>query len=555
MSFKFSSKIWKKAVSISLVLVFAMSGSMTAFADRYDIGDSSLSIRVDDDNWHYVNDVRDGDNDVVITGDTRTNTITVDAGATVTLDDVNIFLSNDIGENAPLTITDNDNTGKAATVIMEGGSYVGLEWGGNNPDDTPAVLVEEGASLDLQVEGNCLIEGYLDNIGEKSTPGIQLEDGATLTISDHDGFGELDVRGAIGTAKGSDANVTININEKDDLCLIVDAFSEAGDSSPAAIGNGVDSTGSATVNINGGYIYATVYSGDDDAIGNGTGATGETVVNFNGDPYVMAKNSVGLQIVSVEDDEGTIIYKINDQEAFNEAFDDAYEVASNEYLAEVHEQELTFIRLLRSKGINVSDSGSFPSYDDYLSFMDLVENDEEVKKAYADLTAFWNQSAKNVQTKAVQHAIKALDEADYEMVYHSSVQEEPVKETSKERLITCGEFAYYFVSVAGEYLPEIAKLKGDTTEEIFQHFKEYVEKNKIFDASALTDETYLTAGQIAATFCQAAGIELSDGKLDAALDKLNEKGILLGYRVDGNVPVTAAKNAVKQFVNEFVANR
>ena len=187
--------------------------------------------------------------------------------------------------------------------------------------------------------------------------------------------------------------------------------------------------------------------------------------------------------------------------------------------------------------------------------MDLVENDEEVKKAYADLTAFWNQSAKNVQTKAVQHAIEALDEADYEMVYHSSVQEEPAKETSKERLITCGEFAYYFVSVAGEYLPEIAKLKGDTTEEIFQHFKEYVEKNKIFDASALTDETYLTAGQIAATFCQAAGIELSDGKLDAALDKLNEKGILLGYRVDGNVPVTAAKNAVKQFVNEFVANR
>lgn len=69
--------------------------------------------------------------------------------------------------------------------------------------------------------------------------------------------------------------------------------------------------------------------------------------------------------------------------------------------------------------------------------------------------------------------------------------------------ITAGNFAAYFVSAAGEYLPEIKNLKGSTDAETFVNFKDYVEKNKFFETEGLTAGTQLTAGQIAAVFCNA----------------------------------------------------
>lgn len=329
------SRIVKRGVCFALALAMMSAGAMAVLAKEYDIEVGSFSVALDNgtqcvtqENNSEANNTPD-DNVVIRQEDPNTpnaNTITVDAGAKVTVESV--FLSGRPGNGGndntpPVTVTDKNHTGEAATIVMKDSDIYGDDQYDNSQNATTAgILVEAGANLDLQISGdNVVMGGYKqhDAYGDVDAAAIQLEDGATLTISDYDKegstYGQLYVNGGmdyenfvnyyffdaadsmeytagtgIGTANNSNASATVNFVQNNDL--YVQSCSGSGAVSGAGIGTGANSTGNVTVNMNGGVIlgYYSGFDSDGDGIGLGYGATGAKNLYVDGDPNVYAEN-------------------------------------------------------------------------------------------------------------------------------------------------------------------------------------------------------------------------------------------------------------------------
>lgn len=136
------------------------AGAWAVIAQEYNISNGSISVGLDDAGTQRVTQQNycenEIDDNVVITGTYTKNTVTVDAGAKVTLDHAIIYdgTGGDNDNVAAVTVTDNKKTGMSATIIMKDCQLNGDSYStGRSYPTTAGLVVGEGASLDLQIAG------------------------------------------------------------------------------------------------------------------------------------------------------------------------------------------------------------------------------------------------------------------------------------------------------------------------------------------------------------------------------------------------------------------
>ena len=295
----------RRLLSCILALLLASSLPLTAFAAEYDLAQGSVTVNATETGQtvtHGTNDavpdsapVITQSNNETATTNTVTITATENATANVTIQDVNIVISDPAGS------TQNHSGDAAVTIDVANGAEANVTLSGVNIDTRntgsvsqnqygdpvynsgeAAVQITGNGDVTLELDGeNTVQSGYMRSGVEKNTIAPTYNDpgsgNGNLTITDEYGTNSsLNATGGNygsgigGGSGGSGSNITISGG----------TVEATGGGSGAGIGGGSGGSGS-NITISGGTVEAT--GGDNGSgIGGGNGGSGSDITISGG---------------------------------------------------------------------------------------------------------------------------------------------------------------------------------------------------------------------------------------------------------------------------------
>ena len=291
----------RRFLSCMMALLLVCSLPLSAFAAEYDLAQGSVTVNASESGQtvtHGTNDPVSDDAPVIIQSNNETptsNTITItateNATANVTIQDVNIVVSDDAltdhGDEAAVTIDVAD--GAKANVTLDGVNIDVSGTGGDIISDQytgeAAVKITGNGDVTLELDGESTVQsGYYRAGVEKNTTDDGSNGKGNLTITDETGFsGSLKATGGYegagigGGYEGIGSNITITGS--------AEVTAQGGENS-AGIGGGcwcggsdITIKGSAKVTAQGGEGSAGIGGGYD-----GSGSN----INISGSAEVIA---------------------------------------------------------------------------------------------------------------------------------------------------------------------------------------------------------------------------------------------------------------------------
>ena len=265
----------RRLLSCILALLLASSLPLTAFAAEYDLAEGSVTVNATETGQtvtHGSNDAVPDDAPVITqSSETTTNTITItateNATANVTIQDVNIVISDPAGSpqnhSGQAAVSINVAENAEANVTLDGVNINTKNTGGRSDSSGTAALDFIDGEAAVQITGNGDVTLELD--GENTVQSGYMRSGVEKNTTDSSGNGNLTITDEYGT--NSSLNAT-------------------GGNYGSGIGGGSGGSGS-NITISGGTVEAT---GGKNGSGIGGGGIGSgSDITIDGNAEVTAK--------------------------------------------------------------------------------------------------------------------------------------------------------------------------------------------------------------------------------------------------------------------------
>ena len=298
----------RRTLSCMMALLLVCSLPVSALADTYDLAQGSVTVNASESGQtvtHGTNDAVSDDAPVIIQSNNETpttNTITItateNATANVTIQDVNIVISDplisvDYSGQAAVTIDVADNA--SANVTLDGVDIDTEDTGGSpfDPELGAIVHIDGEAAVQITGNGNVTLELDGDNTVQSGYSRAGVEKNTTddrgkgeLTITDENGTdgslnatGGNDGAGIGGGAGGSGSDITITGSAE--VTATGGRFGSGIGGGNNGSGSNITITGSSEVTAKGGVSGAGIGGGN-----NGSGSN----ITIEGSAEVTAKS-------------------------------------------------------------------------------------------------------------------------------------------------------------------------------------------------------------------------------------------------------------------------